>query len=217
MPDLVEQAYAVARRQGFPLTRHEAPTGAPSTCLPGVGRFLAMLAASCHGGIIAELGTGAGIGAAWLTSAMPADCTLVTAELNGDLAAAASELFADDGRVRVLSGDARDVLAPHAPFDLLFADCGVRDGAAFGALCEMLRPGGRIVMDDLTPHRALPTDSPLRASDLKRELFAGQDNLTWTEIVLPDLANSLLVGTVAKPRAAAPAGRCDEAGGYRGP
>jgi hypothetical protein len=59
------------------------------------------------------------------------------------LVAAASRLFADDGRVRVLSGDARDVLPPHGSF----------------------------------------------------ELFAGQDNLTWTKAVLSDLANSLLVGT----------------------
>jgi predicted O-methyltransferase YrrM len=86
-------------------------------------------------------------------------------------------------------------LPPHRPFDLIFADCGVRDAAAFAALCEMLRPGGRIVMDDLTPVRALAADSPPGASDIKRELFAGQDNLTWTEVVLSDLANSLLVGT----------------------
>jgi predicted O-methyltransferase YrrM len=154
-----------------------------------------MLAASCHGGAIAEYGTGAGIGAAWIASAMPAGCALFTAELDGALAAAASRLLADDGRVRVLLGDARDVLPPHGPFDLIFADCGVRDAAAFAAVCEMLRPGGRIVMDDLTPVRALAANSPLRASDVKRELFAGQGNLTWTEVVLSDLANSLLVGT----------------------
>jgi predicted O-methyltransferase YrrM len=195
VPDLVEQANALARQQGFPLTRDEAPAGAPSACLPGVGQFLAMLAASCQGGTIAELGTGAGIGAAWIASAMPRDCALVTAELDGGLAAAASTLFARDRRVRVLTGDAREVLTPHAPFDLIFADCGVRDAAAFAALVEMLRPGGRIVMDDLTPVRTLPADSPLRASDVKRELFAGQEGLTWTEVVLPDLANSLLVGT----------------------
>jgi hypothetical protein len=51
------------------------------------------------------------------------------------------------------------------------------------------------VMDDVTPVRALPADSPLRQSDPKRELFAGEERLTWTEVVLPDLANSLLVGT----------------------
>jgi predicted O-methyltransferase YrrM len=195
LPPLVEQAYAVARQQGFPLTRQEAGPAQPSACLPGVGRFLAMLAAGCHGGMIAELGTGAGIGAAWIASAMPADCSLVTAELDAHLAAASAQLLADDARVRVLCGDASEVLVPHAPFDLVFADCGVRDTMAFAALCGMLRPGGRILMDDLTPVCALPPGSPPRESDVKRELFAGQDGLAWTEVVLPDLANSLLVGT----------------------
>jgi len=195
VPDLVEHAYAVARQHEFPLTRDEAPAGRPSACLPDVGRFLAMLAAGCRGGAIAELGTGAGIGAAWMASAMPADCTLVTAELDSALATAASTLFAANSRVRVLSGDASEVLPPYAPFDLIFADCGVRDGGAFGALCQMLRPGGRVVMDDLTPLRALAHDASPRAADVKRGLFSGQNDLTWTEVVLPDLANSLLVGT----------------------
>jgi len=164
-----------------------------------------MVAAGCHGGVIAELGTGAGIGAAWIASAMPADCTMVTAELDSRLAAAASRLFATDPRVCVLAGDAHSVLPPYAPFDLIFADCGVRDTTEFAALCEMLRPGGHIVMDDLTPSRALPAGSPLHTSDVKRELFAAQQSLTWTEVVLPDLANSLLVGTRRMPAAAGPA------------
>jgi predicted O-methyltransferase YrrM len=194
-PPLVEQAVAVARQVGFPLTRQEAASGQPSACLPDVGRFLAMLAAGCHGGTIAELGTGAGIGAAWLASSMPADCTLVTAELDARLAEAAVRLLAACPNVRVLAGDASELLPPHGPFELIFADCGVRDAVAFGALTGLLKPGGRIVMDDLTPVRALPADSPLVASDTKRELFAGEKRLTWTEVVLPDLANSLLVGT----------------------
>jgi predicted O-methyltransferase YrrM len=194
-PPLVEQAIAVARQEGFPLTRQEAAAGQPSACLPGVGRFLAVLAAGCHGGTIAELGTGVGMGAAWLASSMPADCSLVTAELDPRLAAAAARLLASCGRVRVLAGDANDVLPPHGPFDLIFADSGIRNAAAFGALIGLLKPGGRIVMDDLTPVQALPAGSPLLASDAKRHLFAGEERLTWTEVVLPDLANSLLVGT----------------------
>ncbi len=170
IPLLVERAYAVARKAGFPLTRQEAGPGRPSACLPGVGRFLAMLAAGCHGGVIAELGTGAGIGAAWICGAMPADCTLVTAELDDALAAAAARLLAGDARVRVLAGDASAVLPPYAPFELIFADSGVREPAAFGALTGMLGPGGRIVMDDLTPRLALPGDSPLHQSDVKRDL-----------------------------------------------
>jgi hypothetical protein len=50
-------------------------------------------------------------------------------------------------------------------------------------------------MDNLTPVLALPADSPLQQSDVKRELFAGDDRLAWAEVVLPDLANSLLAGT----------------------
>lgn len=194
-PALVERAIAMARQAGFPLTRQEAGPGQPSACLPGVGRFLAVLAAGCHGGTIAELGTGAGIGAAWLASSMPADCTLVTAELDPRLAEVAARLLAGCPRVRVLPGDASEMLPPHAPFDLIFADCGVRDAAAFAALTGLLKPGGRIVMDDLTPVQALPAGSPLLQSDIKRDLFAREDRLTWTEVVLPDLANSLLVGT----------------------
>jgi predicted O-methyltransferase YrrM len=194
-PPLVEEAIAVARKAGFPLTRQEAGPGRPSACLPGVGRFLAVLAAGCDGGMIAELGTGAGVGAAWIASSMPADCTLVTAELDPRLAEVARRLLAAVSRVRVLAGDARAVLPPHAPFDLIFADSGVRDAAAFAALTGLLKQGGRIVMDDLTPVHALPAGSPLLQSDLKRDLFAGEKRLTWTEVVLPDLANSLLVGT----------------------
>ncbi|HEY2551179.1 MAG TPA: class I SAM-dependent methyltransferase [Streptosporangiaceae bacterium] len=195
VPPLVEQARAAARRIGFPLTRAEAGHGRGSASLPGTGEFLAMLAAGCHGGRIAELGTGAGVGTAWLASAMPADCTLVTVEIDPIRTAAAAEALSGDARVQVVTGEWVAVLPPLAPFDLIFADAGVRDGAQFAALVEMLRPGGRIVMDDLTPVAALPLDSPLRQTDPKRELFAAQDELTWTEAVLPDLANSLLVGT----------------------
>jgi len=128
LPPLVERAYAVARQHGL-IPAHKTAGGPtrPSACLPGVGQFLAMLAAGCHGGVIAELGTGAGIGAAWIASAMPADCTLVSAELDAGLAAASAQLLADDARVHVQCGDAIVVLATHAPFDLVFADCGDLD------------------------------------------------------------------------------------------
>ena len=49
-------------------------------------------------------------------------------------------------------------------------------------------------MDDVTPVAALPPDSPLKNHDPKRNLFAGDRHLLWTEVVLPDLRNSLLVG-----------------------
>lgn len=196
-PALVHAAIAAAQSSGFPLTRDDPGyvPGRATASLPGTGRFLAMLAAGCRGGRIAELGTGTGIGSAWMASAMPPDCMLVTAELDQDRAAVAANVLADDPRVRVLTGDAMTVLAPLAPFDLIFSDGGMRDALAFTTLVEMLTLGGRIVLDDVTPLAALPEDSPLRQDDFKRDVFASADRLVWTEVVLPDLQNSLLVGT----------------------
>jgi predicted O-methyltransferase YrrM len=194
-PALVQHAYAAARRVGFPLTRDDAGHDRGSASLPGTGRFLAMLAAGCTGGRIAELGTGAGIGSAWMADAMPADCTLVTAEIDPVRAAAAAAVLDGDSRVRVLTGDWTELLPPLGPYDLMFCDSGIRDPATFRGLVGLLKPGGRIVMDDVTPALALPEDPSFRQADLKREFFAGEPRLLWTEVVLPDLANSLLVGT----------------------
>ena len=197
-PPLVMRAQAAARQAGFPLTREEAGPGRPSACLPGVGRFLAVLAAGCAGGRIGELGTGAGIGAGWIAGAMPADCALITVEIDEPLARAARELLTADSRVEVITGDALRVISSRGPFDLLFADSGVRDPADFAVLVSVLRIGGRIVMDDVTPEHGLPPDAPSRADDIKRGFFIREPRLTWTEVVLPDLRNSLLVGTRTK-------------------
>ena len=195
IPELVSHAIAIASRIGFPVTAQDAGHGRGSASKPGTGRFLAVLAADCLAGRIAELGTGAGIGSAGIASAMPADCTQVTTELDPVRAAAAAEVLAADPRIQVLLGDWAALLPPHAPFDLIFADAGVRDQATFGEVVGMLTTGGRIVMDDVTPVLALPADSPFRDHDPKREMFGAEHRLVSTEVVLPDLRNSLLVGT----------------------
>src|SRR5579875_216625 len=195
LPPLVARAVDLARRQGFPLTREEAGPDRPSACLPGAGRFLAVLAAGCVGGRIAELGTGVGIGTSWMAGTMPPDCVLFTVEIDEQRAAWARELLAGEPRAEVITGDGITAIAHRGPFDLIFADSGVRDARGFAALVGLLRVGGRIVMDDVTPRRALPPDSRLRADDPKRRYFASEPRLTATEVVLPDLENSLLVGT----------------------
>src|SRR5215469_7645052 len=191
-PPLVARARSLARQAGFPLTRQEAAGAGPSASLPGVGRFLAMLAAGCSGGRIGEMGTGVGIGTAWMASAMPADCTLITAEIDPERAEAARKLLAEDRRVEVEAGDSAVVLSGRGPFDLLFCDGG---GGDYAGLVGLVRVGGRIVMDDVTPQKALPADSPLRGGDPKRRFFFGDRRLVSLEVVLPDLENSLLAGT----------------------
>jgi predicted O-methyltransferase YrrM len=195
VPPLVASARALARQMWFPLSREEAGPGRASASLPDTGRFLAMLAAGCIGGRIGELGTGAGIGASWIASAMPADCVLITAERDERLATAARQLFQGDPRIEVINGDALKAMTGRGPFDLVFADSGIPDGTDFAKLVDLLRLGGRIVMDDVTPQRILPPDSPLRSQDTKRQFFSGEPRLVSAEVVLPDLRNSLLVGT----------------------
>jgi predicted O-methyltransferase YrrM len=193
-PELVRQAEALAHEIGFPVTRDGRGS---SCCLPEVGRLLGMFAASCAAGRIGEVGTGVGYGAAWMVSSMPADATLVTVELRRDRADAARRLFEHDSRVTVVHGDGRAIIPAHAPFDLLFVD-----GGGFGSdadellgLVRLLRIGGRIVVDDVTPVAALPADSPFRDHDAKRQAFFDSPSLWSVEVVCPDLANSSLVGT----------------------
>jgi predicted O-methyltransferase YrrM len=196
-PPLVTRAAELARSLGFPLTREEAGPDpvVPSASLPGVGQFLAMVAAGCGGGLIGEIGTGTGIGSAWMASAMPLDCALVTVEIDEQRANAAAALFDADRRVTVLAGDARVVIPPLAPFDLLFADGGWRDPAGLGSLVDLVRVGGMLVMDDVAPAGLLTAESPLMGGELKRSLFFGDPRLVSTEVVLPDLRNALLAGT----------------------
>jgi predicted O-methyltransferase YrrM len=120
---------------------------------------------------------------------------LVTVEIDRDRAALATRLLAGDGRVMVLTGDATDLMPTCAPYDLLFADGGCQDRASYAALVDLLRVGGQIVMDDMTPLAALPPGAAARAGDVKRDFFFGDPRLISTEIVLPDLRNSLLIGT----------------------
>ena len=72
MPSLVREATARARREGFALS-----------CDPAAGRLLAVLAACLPAGArVLELGTGTGVGTAWIASALlpQAGVTVITVE-----------------------------------------------------------------------------------------------------------------------------------------
>ncbi len=141
VPERVVRARAAALAAGFPYS-----------CSEPTGRLLAVLAAAKPGGRVGESGTGFGVGTAWLHSGMGLVASggrLVTVEREPDRAAAAAQVFADDDRVDVLTGDWR-LLAGHAPFDVLFCDGGgKRDDP--DAVVDLLAPGGLLVLDDLTP------------------------------------------------------------------
>jgi predicted O-methyltransferase YrrM len=138
VPPLVARAKAAAEALGF-----------ERGCRDADGMLLHVLAGRRGLERVAEIGTGAGVGTAWLASALPPGVPLVTAERDERLAAAAANLFADDPDVDVLHGDWHDVLPPHAPFGLLFVDGG-RAKDDVDAVLALAAPGATIVMDDLS-------------------------------------------------------------------
>lgn len=157
-PPLVERAEALAFSR---------------SCDPRVGELLHALAAQRGRGRVGEIGTGVGIGTAWMASALPPGVPLYTVESDPSRAAAARELFADDPDVRVIEGDWRELEA-EAPFDLLFVDAAPAkaDPGAVG----LLAPGGTAVLDDLTPGYADP--------DPVRELWLGHRHLAAVELAV---------------------------------
>jgi predicted O-methyltransferase YrrM len=104
---------------------------------------------------VAEIGTGTGVGTAWLASALPPGIPLVTVQLEQRFAGVAAELFAADPDVDVLHGDWREVLPAHAPFDLLVVHAGRARGDP-DAVLALAAPGATIVLDDFSSGRQQP-------------------------------------------------------------
>lgn len=156
LPPLVQQAQALAARQQF-----------PHSSLMEVGRLLRVLTGQIDAGRIGEIGSGVGVGAAWIVSALRPAATFFTIELDTGRAGLVRQLLADCPNVHALHGDWHALLA-HAPFDLLFADGGQAKRNDPEPLIDALRPGGLILLDDLTPEEHWPPEwrgqtDPVRA------------------------------------------------------
>ena len=176
-PPLVSRALEIERRLGF-----------THSSIPEVGRLRHVLAAQRGRAGVGELGTGCGVGAAWIVSALPPEVPFVTVELDERLAAAAAELFAEDESVRVLQGDWHELMPPEAPFDLLFYDGGGKQHLELDGdqVVGLLTPGATIVMDDLTPGRT--------THDVVREFWLNHPEIAALE-VLTTPETAAIVGT----------------------
>jgi predicted O-methyltransferase YrrM len=157
VPPLVQRAHALAESLRF-----------GRSCSPEAGRLLQVLAGQRGRTRVGEIGTGCGVGAAWILSALPPEVPFVTVELDEARAAAVAELLSGDGDARVLHGDWVELLPAEAPFDLLFADGG--RSKEHEELVGLLAPGGTLVLDDLTPGR--PGPDPVRELWLRHPRMA---------------------------------------------
>ena len=172
IPPLVVRAQAAAAERGF-----------ARGCRDGDGALLHVIAGSRGIERVAVIGTGAGVGTAWLASALAPGVRLYTAERDAALAAAAASLFSEDKDIRVLEGDWLTVLPPHAPFDLAFVDAGeAKDDP--DAVLGIAAPGATLVLDGFSASRA--------AADPRRERWLTHPRLASVMLGTGDDAVALV-------------------------
>jgi demethylmenaquinone methyltransferase/2-methoxy-6-polyprenyl-1,4-benzoquinol methylase len=150
---------------------------------PDVGGLLALLAAAVPiGGRVLELGTGAGVGLAWMVHGLGdrADVQVTSVELDAKRAARvrASEW---PPWVSIVVGDGASLVGELGSFDLIFPDNKSNTGDQLAASIDALRPGGILVMDDTEPSS---DDTPARRARLANlhKLLFSNDGLVCTEV-----------------------------------
>ncbi|GAA2361706.1 O-methyltransferase [Dactylosporangium salmoneum] len=185
--NLIDAAYARAEANGFGLS-----------CEPPVGRLLATLAAALPpGGRVLELGTGAGVGTAWLVSGLlpRADATLLSVELDPATSALAAEAgWPDFVELRV--GDALEFLAAaEGGYDLIFADCAGGKVEGLEHTLARLNPRGTIVVDDMREADDWPDDFRARQQGVRRTLLEHPD-LVSVEL---DHGSGVIIGVRRPP------------------
>jgi predicted O-methyltransferase YrrM len=178
VPAVVARAFDVSRKRGY-----------VSFCRNETGRLLATLAAT-RTGKLAELGTGCGVGTAWLRSGVREGAKILTAELDPKLAEAAAEIFQDDKQVEVLSAD-WSTLREHGPFSLLFLDAREPKDSGADTIIDLVEPGGVVVLDDFTPCASWP---PIFAGrvDVLREQWLTDERFTTVEVMVASDASVLI-------------------------
>ncbi|MBO0728524.1 MAG: class I SAM-dependent methyltransferase [Acidimicrobiaceae bacterium] len=172
VPALVRAAYERARSGGFELS-----------CEREVGRFLAVLAAALPpGGRVLELGTGAGVGLAWLVHGVGTRADVSVTSVESDPEAAR---LAEAGRwppfVRLELADAVEFLGRRDRYDLIFADAQGGKWEALDRTISALEPGGILVVDDMTPPDFGSDEHRQKTAEVRAHLL-GEKRLVSAEL-----------------------------------
>jgi len=141
---------------------------------PRTGSLLRMLAATKPGGRLLELGTGTGMGTAWLLDGMDAAARLVSVDRGERQQAVARQALGHDARVRFVLQDGGEFLAAERPasYDLVFADGGPGKFSQLDVALALLRPGGLYVVDDMI---SFPSHRGAEVAGLRAALVARPD------------------------------------------
>ena len=139
---------------------------------PKTGALLAALAAAKPGGRLLELGTGTGIGTAWLLSGMDASARLDTVDTDAAVVDVARRHLGGDARVAFRVEDGAAFLARADPdtYDMVYADAWPGKFTHLDAALACVRPGGIYVIDDLLPQANWPEGHAAKVDALIADL-----------------------------------------------
>jgi predicted O-methyltransferase YrrM len=139
---------------------------------PQTGSLLRTLAASKPEGRFLELGTGTGMGTAWLLAGMDAASRIDTVEHDAKVLQVAERHLGHDPRVTFHLVDGGTFLARSAPrqFDFIYADTWPGKFAHLDLALSLLRVGGIYVIDDLLPQSSWPAGHAPRVPSVIADL-----------------------------------------------
>lgn len=163
----------------------EATTAIGFKCAsePLTGSLLRTLAASKPSGKFLEIGTGTGIGTAWLLAGMHQDSRLISVENDKKFIEVALRFLSSDPRVTFRNEDAGNLIEglSSRSFDLIFADTWAGKYTHLNEALELLKPGGIYVIDDMLPQPTWPEDHPPKVARLIVDL-EGRSDLVLTKL-----------------------------------
>jgi predicted O-methyltransferase YrrM len=146
IPPALDAIRADTERMGFTMASE-----------PKTGALLRALAAVKPGGRFLELGTGTGVGTAWLLAGMDAGATLDTVDTDAGVVDVARRHLGHDARVRFHVEDGATFLGTaRQPYDLIYADAWPGKFSHLDLALGLVRVGGIYFIDDLLPQPNWP-------------------------------------------------------------
>jgi|SRR5688572_21739570 len=142
--------------------------------------LLRALAATKPKSKLLELGTGTGLGTAWILDGMDSVSTLISVDNDDSFLAIASKFLAADGRLSLISSDGGEWIANNTQekFDYIFADTWHGKYLMLDEALSMLNPGGLYIIDDMIPQSNWPEGHHEKALALISALDARTDIAT---------------------------------------
>jgi predicted O-methyltransferase YrrM len=164
------------------------------SCEDRVGQLLAVLAAAVPvGGRILEIGTGVGVGLAWIVNGLGdrEDVKVISIESDRRLGNAAIG-WSWPTYVEILLEDASTRMATLGAFNLIFADAApIKYRQSVDLTVRLLKPGGMLIIDDLHAGPKTTEQQQIEKAALRTAIVDHPE----LEVVELDWASGLLLGT----------------------